>query len=107
MPSGGVTADFDRGQKVGKYEILTRLSVGGMAELFLAFTAGPGGFRKFVALKQILPDIKKDESFVKMFLDEARITAALSHANIGQVYDLGIEEGELYLAMEFISGQNL
>ena len=46
--------------------------MGGMAELFLAFTAGPGGFRKFVALKQILPDIKKDESFVKMFLDEAR-----------------------------------
>lgn len=107
MSSAPGAADFNRGQKVGKYEILTRLSVGGMAELFLAFTAGPGGFRKFVALKTILPDIKKDESFVKMFLDEARITAALSHANIGQVYDLGIEAGELYLAMEFISGLNL
>ncbi|MFT3835758.1 MAG: protein kinase [Myxococcaceae bacterium] len=78
-----------------------------MAELFLAFTAGPGGFRKFVAVKQILPDIKKDESFVKMFLDEARITAAFNHGNIGQVYDLGESDGELYLAMEFISGQNL
>ncbi|HEX4622530.1 MAG TPA: serine/threonine-protein kinase, partial [Myxococcaceae bacterium] len=91
----------------GKYEILARLSVGGMAELFLAFTSGPGGFRKFVAVKQILPDIKKDPQFVKMFLDEARITAGLSHANIGQVFDLGQEDGELYLAMEFISGQNL
>ncbi|MBX5480933.1 MAG: serine/threonine protein kinase, partial [Myxococcaceae bacterium] len=100
-------ADFHAGRKVGKYEILTLLSMGGMAELFLAYTAGPGGFRKFVALKQILPDIKKDESFVKMFLDEARITAAFSHSNIGQVFDLGEEEGELYLAMEFISGQNL
>jgi len=112
MPSGPasprtVAPDLDRGRRIGKYEILTRLSMGGMAELFLAYTAGPGGFRKFVAVKQILPDIKKDDQFVKMFLDEARITAAFSHANIGQVFDLGEEEGELYLAMEFISGQNL
>ncbi|HEX8705280.1 MAG TPA: protein kinase, partial [Myxococcaceae bacterium] len=94
------------GRRISKYEILTRLSVGGMAELFLAYTSGPGGFRKFVALKQILPDVKSVE-FVKMFLDEARITAAFSHANIGQVFDLGEEDGELYLAMEFLAGQNL
>src|SRR3954452_7658651 len=98
--------ELHRGPKVGKYEILTRLSVGGMAELFLAFTKGPGGFRKFVALKQILPDVKTDE-FVQMFLDEARITAAFSHPNIGQVFDLGLEDEELYLAMEFLPGQNL
>jgi serine/threonine-protein kinase len=103
---GAPADDPDRGRRVGKYQILTRLSVGGMAELFLAFTSGPGGFRKYVALKQILPDVKTDE-FVKMFLDEARITAAFSHAHIGQVFDLGKEDGELYLAMEFIAGQNL
>jgi serine/threonine protein kinase, bacterial len=103
---GAPADDPDRGRRISKYEILTRLSVGGMAELFLAFTSGPGGFRKFVALKQILPDVKTDE-FVKMFLDEARITAAFSHANIGQVFDLGEEDGELYLAMEFLAGQNL
>ena len=107
MAPGTLAPDFDRGRRIGKYEILTRLSMGGMAELFLAYVAGPGGFRKYVAVKQILPDIKKDENFVKMFLDEARITAAFSHSNIGQVYDLGEEQGELYLAMEFISGQNL
>ena len=55
MP-GGAADDPDRGRRIGKYEILTRLSMGGMAELFLAFTSGPGGFRKFVAVKQILPD---------------------------------------------------
>ncbi|MBZ4416616.1 serine/threonine-protein kinase [Myxococcus sp. RHSTA-1-4] len=104
---GGAGEDPDRGRRIGKYEILTRLSMGGMAELFLAFTSGPGGFRKFVAVKQILPDIKKDDQFVKMFLDEARITAAFSHANIGQVFDLGEDGGELYLAMEFLPGQNL
>jgi serine/threonine protein kinase len=102
-----MASDFDRGRKIGKYEILTRLSVGGMAELFLAFIPGPGGFKKFVALKQILPDVKADESFIKMFLDEARITAAFNHANIGQVFDLGEENDEYYLAMEFIAGQNL
>ncbi|HVG64402.1 MAG TPA: serine/threonine-protein kinase, partial [Hyalangium sp.] len=102
----GGTADLYSGRKIGKYEILTRLSVGGMAELFLAFTKGPGGFRKFVALKQILPDVKTDE-FVQMFLDEARITAAFSHPHIGQVFDLGLEDDELYLAMEFLLGQNL
>jgi len=104
--AGSPVDDPDRGRRISKYEILTRLSVGGMAELFLAFTSGPGGFRKFVALKQILPDVKTEE-FVKMFLDEARITAAFSHANIGQVFDLGEEDGELYLAMEFLAGQNL
>ncbi|MBN8467236.1 protein kinase [Corallococcus exiguus] len=108
MSTQGVAGDDpDRGRRIGKYEILTRLSMGGMAELFLAYTSGPGGFRKFVAVKQILPDIKKDDQFVKMFLDEARITAAFSHANIGQVFDLGEEDGELYLAMEFLPGQNL
>jgi len=99
--------DVFRGRRVGKYQVLTRLSVGGMAELFLAFTAGPGGFRKFVALKQILPHIASDEAFVHMFLDEARITAALNHPNVGQVYELGEEEGQFYLAMEYIAGQNL
>ncbi len=94
---------------MGAYEILARLSVGGMAELFLAFLPGPGGFKKFVALKQILPDVRNDEAFVKMFLDEARISSGLSHPNIAQVYDLGRDEtsGELYLAMEFVAGQNL
>ncbi len=99
--------DIYRGQRIGKYEVLTQLSLGGMAELFLAFTAGPGGFRKFVVVKRILPDVKADEQFVKMFLDEARITAAFSHPNIAQVFDLDEDEEGLYLAMEFISGQNL
>jgi serine/threonine-protein kinase len=94
--------------RIGRYEVLTRLSVGGMAELFLTFVTGPGGFRKFVALKRILPTFKEQEEFIAMFLDEARITAALSHANIAQVFELGeSEENDLYLAMEFIEGQDL
>ncbi len=75
-------------RRLGRYTLVRSLGAGGMAELFLAYLPGPGGFKKFVALKQILPDVKADDSFVKMFLDEARITAALSHANIAQVFEL-------------------
>ena len=64
-----------RGTRLGKYEIHGRLSVGGMAELYLASLAGQGGFRKFVALKRVLPSIASNEDFTRMFLDEARITA--------------------------------
>ncbi|MBS1149423.1 MAG: serine/threonine protein kinase [Myxococcaceae bacterium] len=99
--------DLYRGMKIGKYEILTQLTSGGMAELFLGYTAGPGGFRKYVVVKRILPDAKDNDQFVKMFLDEARITAAFNHPNIGQVFDLGEDGAGLYLAMEFIAGQNL
>jgi serine/threonine-protein kinase len=103
----GSSSDFYRGEQIGKYEILTQLSIGGMAELFLGFTSGPGGFRKYVVIKRVLPDVRSNEQFERMFLDEARITAAFNHPNIAQVYDLGQEEDGLYLAMEFISGQNL
>ena len=93
---------------MGKYELLALLTVGGMSEVFLAFTTGPGGFRKYVVLKRILPEVRSQDHFVQMFLDEARITASLNHANIGQVFDLGEDdEGGLYLTMEFIPGQNL
>lgn len=100
--------DPHRGRRVGgKYQVLSQLSAGGMAEIFLAFTAGPGGFRKYVVVKQILPDVRGEDQFRKMFLDEARITAQFSHPNIGQVFDLGEDEEGLYLAMEFIAGQNV
>ncbi|MCC6335597.1 MAG: protein kinase [Myxococcales bacterium] len=95
-------------QRIGKYDVLAQLTSGGMAELCLGCTAGPGGFRKYVVLKRILPDAANDEVFVQMFLDEARITAAFSHANIAQVFDLGEDrKSGLYVAMEFIPGQNL
>jgi eukaryotic-like serine/threonine-protein kinase len=94
------------GRRVGKYDVFSQLSTGGMAEIFLASTAGPGGFRKYVVLKRILPHMARNDEFVAMFLDEARITAQLAHPNIGQVFELG-DDGGLYLAMEFVAGQNL
>src|SRR5689334_3038896 len=102
-----INEDPYRGTKIGRYEVLSQLTSGGMAELFLGYTAGPGGFRKYVVIKRILPDAKNNDQFVKMFLDEARVTAAFSHPNIAAVFELGTDETDLFLAMEFISGQNL
>src|SRR5262249_33739470 len=64
-------------------------------------------FRKFVAIKRILPQFRAQDEFVAMFLDEARISAALSHANIAQVFELGEAGEDFYIAMEFIEGQDL
>jgi len=104
-----VTLAPDRysGRKLGKYEIVCRLSTGGMAAIYLAFQRGHAGFQKLVVLKQILPDVKAEQELVDMFLDEAKITAAFNHPNIAHVYDLDVASEELFLAMEFIAGADL
>ena len=90
--------------RLGPYELVERVATGGMAEVYLARRGGPHGFQKFVAVKRILPQLAKDTDFVAMFVDEARVCARLSHPNIVQVFDFGEEEGELYMAMEFVDG---
>ncbi|MDP2276168.1 MAG: response regulator [Archangium sp.] len=91
----------------GKYEFITLLSVGGMAEVHLACINGPGGFRKFVVVKRILPDLQDDPHFAAMFATEAHVTASLSHSNIAQVYEFGSIDEQLFLSMEFIHGIDL
>jgi hypothetical protein len=92
---------------MGNYEVLCRLSTGGMAEIFLATKRGLAGFHKPVVLKKILPDIQGQEEFVQMFLDEAKVTAAFNHPNIAQVFDLDVDKDELFLTMEFVPGATL
>src|SRR5271165_2792447 len=90
--------------RLGPYELLRRLATGGMAEVYLARRAGPHGFQKLVALKRILPQFARDPDFVAMFVDEARVCARLAHPNIVQVFDFGEQDGELYMAMEYVDG---
>ena len=94
-------------RRLGKYQILSRLSVGGMAEIFLAAYVDSEGATKLVTLKRILPELRERDEFVHMFVNEARITASLQHPNIAQVHELGQERDELFIAMEFIAGQSL
>ncbi len=100
------STQLDR-RHLGKYEVLCRLSTGGMSAIYLAHQTGLAGFKKLVVLKTILPDIGGEEDFVGMFLEEARITAAFNHPNIAQVFELETDEGQLFMAMEFIQGCTL
>src|SRR5579864_1575909 len=90
--------------RLGPYELLRRIATGGMAEVYLARRGGPHGFQKIVAVKRILPQFARDADFVAMFVDEARVCARLGHPNIVQVFDFGEEDGELYMAMEYVDG---
>lgn len=91
----------------GRYRIERRLGVGGMAEVHLAWRLGPGGFERKVALKRPLPQLADDEVAVGMFLDEARIAAQLSHANIVQVYEVDRVEQMVFMALEYVDGPSL
>lgn len=95
------------GSTLGGYEIAKRLGAGGMAEVYAASRHGPHGFRKHVAIKRILPNAAEDAAFVRMFIHEAEIAAKLSHPNIVHVFDFGDDQGELYLAMELVTGTSL
>src|SRR3990172_1629454 len=92
---------------LGKYQLLRRVAIGGMAELFLARAAGIEGFEKLVILKKILPHLAAQPRFVRMFLNEARLAATLNHPNIAQVYDIGMERSEYFFTMEYVHGQDV
>jgi len=94
-------------ERLGPYEIVRRIGVGGMAEVMLARRPGPGGFAKPVALKRLLPEIARDEEVRAMFVEEARLQATLSHRNLVQVFDFGEEDGEHFLVMEYVEGTDL
>ena len=101
----------------GRYRLLERLGQGGMAEVFKAKSYGVEGFEKVVVIKRILPELAESEQFVEMFIHEAKLAVRLSHANVVQVFDLGIAPGTVvggmpsadayYMAMEYVSGLDL
>jgi serine/threonine protein kinase len=97
----GVAVPFD------KYLLLGRVSVGGMAEVFLAKTFGAEGFERFVAIKRLLPQMMHNKEFIDMFIDEAKIAVQLNHANIAQIYELGKHAQQLFIALEYVHGKEL
>ncbi len=93
--------------QVGKYQLVSKLATGGMAEVFLARAEGPMGFEKTLVLKRVLPHLAEDAAFVGMFFTEARVAAQLNHPHIVQIFDFGQADGTYYLAMEYIDGPDL
>jgi TonB family protein len=94
-------------ERLGRYTLVRSLGSGGMGELFLARADGIAGFAKLVALKRIVAHNAASERHVRMLLNEARLVASLQHPNIAQVYDVGVERGEYFFAMEYVHGQDL
>ena len=91
-------------ERVGRYELLRLLAVGGMAEIYLARVRGPEGFEKLVVVKRMLPQHTTHPQLVAMFMDEARILGRLRHPNVVQVFDAGVDHGDYFFAMEFLHG---
>ena len=95
------------GKRLGSYEIVALLALGGTAEIYLARIGGTAGFEKYVVVKCLHDHLAEDREFVQMFLDEARLGAQLDHSNIVQTLGLGEQDGRYYLVMEFIAGMSL
>src|SRR5258708_18772126 len=91
----------------GPYQLLERVGVGGMAEVFRAKRTGVEGFEKVVAVKRILSHLSDNKEFVDMFIDEAKMVAGLAHPNVAQIFDLGKHEKNYWIAMEYVHGRDL
>ncbi len=90
-----------------RYDVLDRIAVGGMAEVFLAKAYGAHGFEKTLAIKRILPELARDPEFEARFIAEAKVSVRLSHANVVQVLDFGRIGESLFIAMEYVDGLDL
>ena len=106
-PSGGDGAMDGLPLRFGKYTLIRKLAVGGMAELFLAIQRSVAGFEKLIVIKRILPAMNQDRAFIDMLLHEARVAATLSHPNIVQIFDVGQVDGTYFIAMEHVHGEDL
>lgn len=102
-----LTTDEFTGRRFGKYEVLCRIAVGGMAEIFLGFPRTGPFVGRPVVLKRILAEQREDPAALQMLIDEAKLTATLSHPNVAQVLDLEVEHDEVLLVIEYIAGANL
>ena len=96
-----------RPQIFGKFFLLQKLGTGGMAEIYRGKTAGAVGFEKELVVKRILPALSSDRQFVRMLVNEAKLTVALTHPAIAQVYELGEVEGQHFISMELVEGASL
>ncbi len=92
-------------RQLGRYELITCIGNGGMADVYLARQRGPMGFEKLVVLKLAHPTLAAQKNFVEMLMREARFAALLKHANVVDVYELGEVDGTYYVAMEYLAGE--
>lgn len=95
------------GLQLGKYQLVAEIARGGMGIVYLAVAQGPARFSKLLVVKELKPEFVEDETFLEMFLEEARLAARLSHPNIVQTYEVGEEEKRHYIVMDYLDGVTL
>jgi serine/threonine-protein kinase len=93
--------------EIGKYHLIAELARGGMGNVYLAIAQGPGGFHKLLVVKELRPEFAEDETYVAMFLEEARLAARLTHPNIVQTNEVGSDGSRHYMIMEYLDGRSL
>jgi serine/threonine protein kinase len=94
-------------QPFGKYYLLDRIGAGGMAEVFRAVVIGIEGFQRTLVIKRMLPQLSQDGAFVRMFIDEAKLSGLLSHPNVVQIFEFGKVDESFFIAMEHVDGKTL
>ena len=94
-------------QRIDRYDLVAEIASGGMATVFLARLSGVGGFQRFVAIKRLHPHLARENEFVQMFLDEARLAAGIHHPNVVPILEVGASDRGYYLVMEYIEGDTL
>ena len=112
LDSKAQPSEMQPSETLGRYRLLERIAVGGMAEVYKAKSFGVEGFEKLLVIKRIVPELARHEQFVGMFVQEAKLAVQLSHNNIVQVFDLGRIDGEdgtasYFIAMEYVPGHDL
>jgi serine/threonine protein kinase len=93
--------------QLGKYQLIATLGQGGMGTVYLALASGFGQFRKLLVLKELRQDLTRRGGFVRMFMDEAKLAARLSHPNVVQTFEASEVDDRYFLAMEYLDGQSL
>ena len=94
-------------KRLDRFELVAELAAGGMATVYLARLGGAGGFQRFVAIKRLHPHLARENEFIEMFLDEARLAARIHHPNVVPILEIGQSDEGYYLVMEYIEGDTL
>lgn len=93
--------------RIGRYEVIYPLGQGGMASVYIGRLVGMAGFERLVAIKVIHPHLSSNPLFVEMFLDEARLAASIHHPNVGEIFEVGEDDGMFFMVGELVQGESL
>jgi serine/threonine-protein kinase len=94
-------------RSLGRYSLIAQIGRGGMGVIYLALVRGPAGFNKLFVVKELKPELSADPEVVSLFLEEARLSARMNHANVVQTIEVGSEDDHHFMAMEYLEGQSL